>query len=217
MNVSKMFWDRMSAGYDKHMEAYGEAHVRTAEIILQHLHPDDAVLDFGCGTGSFTMEIAARVKTVRGIDLSSKMIRSAERKADDDNRGNVEFYQSTIFDKRWTPGSFDAVVGIGILHLLGNPSKAVRRIRELLKPGGWFVSSTPCRMEDCLPLAIISNSAFFLGRIGISPLMRFLRVSELERVISGGDFRIVEAENHPFDASGDPAYVFARFIAARKV
>jgi 2-polyprenyl-3-methyl-5-hydroxy-6-metoxy-1,4-benzoquinol methylase len=216
VNVSRMFWDKMSTGYDEHMQAYGQAHIRTVENIRKRLRPDDVVLDFGCGTGSYSVEIADRVKTVSGIDLSSKMIRAAKRKAESSNCGNVEFFQSTIFDKRWKRESVDAVVAVGILHLLGNPSKAVRRIHELLKPEGWFISSTPCRIEDSLPLAVISNSAFLLGRIGISPLMRFFHAPELERIISGGDFRIVDAENHPFDASRDPAYVFGRFIAAQK-
>ncbi|MBN1438165.1 MAG: class I SAM-dependent methyltransferase [Anaerolineales bacterium] len=216
MNTSRLFWDGMADGYDDHMGGYGESRIRTVEHIRKYLHPEDMVLDFGCGTGSLAVEIAGRVKAVRGIDLSSKMIRAAKRKAGENACTNAEFFQSTIFDKRWRGESFDAVVAAGILHLLGNPSRAVRRIHELLKPGGWFLSSTPCRIEDSLPLALISNSALVLGRIGISPMMRFFRISELERVVSGGGFRIVEAATIPFGSFEDPAYVFARFLAARK-
>jgi len=212
-----MFWDMLAKNFDEQSEGYKQVHIKTVENAKKYLNAGDLVLDYGCATGTTAIEIADHVKEIHGIDISSKMIDAARRKVAERKIQNIDFAQATIFDKRSTKESFDVVLALGILHLLKDPPKAIQRIYELLKPGGWFVSLTACMGEDKTIPTVINTILFIPSRIGIFPILRFLEVSKLEQSIIRGKFQIVETETLYFDPTHDLPYIVARFIAARKV
>lgn len=59
----------------------------------------------------------------------------------------MSFTKATLFDESLERESFDAVLAFNIFHLLEGAPKALRRIDELLKPGGLLMSVTPCLGE----------------------------------------------------------------------
>lgn len=58
------------------------------------IHPTDVVVDYGCGPGFFTLELARRAQTVIAIDLSAKMLQKAKNKAAKAGAQNIRFLQS---------------------------------------------------------------------------------------------------------------------------
>lgn len=218
MNASERFWDRQSDHFEEHYARLEKQYIQLVEKIRRYLTIGDIVLDYGCAAGTVTCKIAGLAKEVHGIDLSSKMIEAAKRQATERKVQNIDFAQATIFDKRLKGESFDVILALGILHLLDNRKKVVQRINHLLKPGGWFVSSTACIGDDKPIMTLINTVGSFLGKIGILPTMRFFKISELEHLITQGNFQIVETESLPFGSEPpDQAYVFGRFVAAKKV
>jgi 2-polyprenyl-3-methyl-5-hydroxy-6-metoxy-1,4-benzoquinol methylase len=219
MNISAKFWDALANSFDEQEGRYKHAHIKTVENAKKYLNASDLVLDYGCATGTTAFELADQVKEIHGIDISSKMIAAAKRKAAERKIQNIDFTQATVFDKGLKKESFDVILAFGILHLLKDPPKAIQRINELLKPGGVFVSSTAC-MGDNETIPTVMNTILFIpGRIGIFPYFRFLKISELERSITHGGFQIVETETLTFTANPPPdqTYIVGRFIAAKKV
>lgn len=79
------------------------------------------VLDYGCGTGTTSGEIANRVKEIHSIDISSKMIQIAKRKAVASKVENINFFQTDIFDKRYKKESFDVILAFNMLHTVADP------------------------------------------------------------------------------------------------
>ena len=72
------------------------------------------------------------------------MIEIAQAKADADNVKNIAFKRSGI-DEYWVPDqTFDAVLALSILHLLGDKEEVISKVHKMLKPGGVFVTSTVC-------------------------------------------------------------------------
>ena len=59
--------------------------------ILDFLDKEKNVLDVGCGTGGFTLEIAKKSKNVLGIDISGKQILQAEDRLSNSNLTNANF------------------------------------------------------------------------------------------------------------------------------
>lgn len=51
----------------------------------------DRALDFGCGVGRLTLPLAQKCRRITGVDVSSTMIREAEKNASAKKAGNVEF------------------------------------------------------------------------------------------------------------------------------
>jgi ubiquinone/menaquinone biosynthesis C-methylase UbiE len=218
MNISAWFWDSLANSFDEQEGRYKHAHLKAVENAKKYLNASDLVLDYGCATGTTAFEIAGQVKAIRGIDISSKMIAAAKRRAAERQIQDVDFAQATIFDKRLKEEAFDVILALGILHLLKDPPKAIQRIYKLLKPGGRFVSSTACMGDDKTIPTVMNRILFIPSRIGIFPYLRFLEVPYLERSITQGKFQIVETETLTFSANPAPgqAYIVARFIAAKK-
>lgn len=217
MNIAARFWDKQAAGFDAN-EKLDHLRARTTENTRKYLNAGDVVLDYGCGTGIMACAIADHVQRVQGIDISSKMLEIAKAKAAEHGSNNIEFSQATIFDKSLKSESFDVVLAMGILHLLSSRKKVVQRIHQLLKPGGWFISSTAC-IGDNQPIMSLINRLFFIpSLIGLLPNVRFFRVPELEHLISTEEFQIAEAESLSFGSEPpDQSYVFIRFVVAKRL
>ena len=102
------------------------------------------VLDIGCATGTQCDDLAANVKQVAGIDISGKFLKIAEKRKAARNIDNVEFIKTTVFDERFKPGQFDVVMAFYVLHFYEDVDGVIKRIHNLLKPGGLFVLETAC-------------------------------------------------------------------------
>jgi 2-polyprenyl-3-methyl-5-hydroxy-6-metoxy-1,4-benzoquinol methylase len=82
------------------------------------------------------------VKHILATDISDTMIEIAEQKAADAGVNNVSFQQGTLDSLNLEQESFDAVLGLNVLHLLEDVDGTIKQVHQLLKPGGVFVSST---------------------------------------------------------------------------
>ncbi len=91
---------------------------------------DGPVLDVGCGPGRHVLALARRGVVTLGIDVSPPALALARR-------GGAPVLERSIFDRvpatgRWgTALLLDGNLGIG-----GCPTTLLRRVRELVRPGG---------------------------------------------------------------------------------
>lgn len=213
MTKSEKIWNLIASNYDASEEAFLEIHRENLKKTKKYLNPGDVVLDFGCGTGNQSLGVAGDVKEVHGIDISSKMIEIAKIKLDRGKNQNVNFTQTTIFDERLKRGSFDVIMAFNILHYLEDTNEVMQRINELLKPGGYFISSTECMGEEEMKKfsRFLSFSVLFIMKKARIVSSKFYKFSELEDLIFNGSFQIVEAEKLKLR---DLRYYF---IAAKKI
>ena len=180
MDRSEKFWDRIAQNFDRQNnqdDQYDPSYVRT---ITNYLGSSDIVLDFACGTATFSGLIAADVKKIHAIDISSKMLEIARRKAVESDIKNIDFMHATLFDERLETESFNAILAFNILHLLEETPMVVQRICSLLRPGGHFISDTPCLGEKRSLFAIITS---LISRIGVLPYVKDFRIAELKGAI----------------------------------
>lgn len=203
----------IASNYDASEEPFREIHTENLKKTKKYLNTGNLVLDFGCGTGNQSLGVAGDVKEVHGIDISSKMIEIAKIKLEPDKNPNVHFAHTTLFDERLKKESFDVILAFNILHYLEDPHNVMKRINELLKPGGYFISSTECMGEEDKKKfsRLLSLSALFIMKKARIVSSKFYKFSELEDLISNGNFQIVEAEKLKLR---DLRYYF---IAAKKI
>ncbi len=207
---SEKMWNQLAKSWDKPGVSLGENDLKIIEMTKKYLNPSSVVLDYGCATGSIALEIADIAKEVHGIDISSNMIEIAKRKADERNIKNIGFARAAIFDESLKEGTFDVILSLSILHLVENPTQVVGRIKQLLKPGGVFISATPCLGEKAFVSVLMNIPIFFLSKMGLIPSIIFFSGSGLTATIANEGFQIVEQE----DLSVRP--LRERFIVARK-
>jgi ubiquinone/menaquinone biosynthesis C-methylase UbiE len=193
MRNPERFWDRVAKNYDKRSGKKTANLLETIENIKVHLDPEDRVLDFGCGTGEKALGVAGRVQSIRGIDLSSKMIEKASLKAADRQIGNARFSRTDLFDAALRPGSYDAIMAFYVLHLVDDLARVFERIHELLKPDGRLICETPCLGESG---ALVGWLITLLGKSGMLPKIHCFKIAELESTISNAaSLRLVLAES----------------------
>ena len=181
------FWDRIAERYARTPVADEAAYQRKLQVTREYLRPDMEVLEFGCGTGSTAIAHAPLVNHIRAIDISPKMIEIARGKADAGNIGNVSFERATLEDLDLPDGTFDAVMGHSILHLLEDRDDAIARVHRMLKPGGVFVSSTVCITGVLKIIKVIGPIGKFFGLL---PLVRVFTRNELEDSLTAAGFTI---------------------------
>jgi 2-polyprenyl-3-methyl-5-hydroxy-6-metoxy-1,4-benzoquinol methylase len=207
MNKSEKFWNKVANRFDQAEKKDEQISNRIIEKTKKYLGTSNIVLDFGCGTGTISNEIAGHVKMIHAIDISSKMIEIARKKTNGRHIENIEYVHSTIFDEKYKRSSFDVILGFYILHLLENIPEAMHRINELLKPGGLIISATPCLGEKMNFLSIL---LFLESKIGFIPNIKLFKASELKASFANENFGIIETE-----------YLHQRgqqyFIAAKKL
>lgn len=191
MNKSEKFQDKSASKFDQAEKKDEQTNIKIIDRTKKYLKTSDTVLDFGCGTGLISNEIAGNVKLIQAIDISSKMIELAKNKADDRKIQNIDFSHSTIFDERYKSGSFDVILAFYILHLLEDNQKTIQRINDLLKPGGLVISATPCIGEKIF----LNISLSLLSKIGLVPEIKSFKICELEDLIDNGKFEIIENES----------------------
>ncbi|MEX0731735.1 MAG: methyltransferase domain-containing protein [Aquisalimonadaceae bacterium] len=142
MKSSQKFWDKVAPRYAKSPIRDEKSYQKKLAITQEYFRPDWSVFEFGCGTGTTAIIHAPYVKHILATDISGNMLDIAESKARDASIENVRFQQGTLDSLALKEESFDAVLGLNILHLLENVEAAIARVNALLKPGGIFVSST---------------------------------------------------------------------------
>jgi 2-polyprenyl-3-methyl-5-hydroxy-6-metoxy-1,4-benzoquinol methylase len=176
MNNSAKFWDKVSNLFNKPEKEMNPTSTsfKTVEATKKYLNKHDVVLDYGCGPGTITNEIAGSVKTIQAIDISSGMIEVAKRKAEECNLENIDFEQANLFDVRYKKGTFNVILAFNILHYIEDLPQVILRINDLLKPGGLFISATACLGERKIFLRMMM---FLLTKIGLVPRMTFFKTS----------------------------------------
>jgi ubiquinone/menaquinone biosynthesis C-methylase UbiE len=181
---SKAFWDKAARRYAKSPVRDLDTYQKKLSLTQDYFRPDWSVLEFGCGTGSTALAHAHCVKEILATDISGKMLEIASQKARDAGVENVRFQQGTLESLELEAESFDAVLGLNILHLLQNAETAVTRVYEVLRPGGIFVSSTAL-VADIMVLwrALIPA----MQMVGLAPFVnRFTRQTLVSMLINAG-------------------------------
>jgi ubiquinone/menaquinone biosynthesis C-methylase UbiE len=102
------------------------------------LSADWDCLDFGCGTGLVTMQLAPSVRTITGIDSSSGMIDKLNEKILRSPYVNIRTEQCTLNDVNMPTARFHLITSAMTLHHIETPVTLFQTFRTFLLPGGWL-------------------------------------------------------------------------------
>ncbi|WP_181892853.1 class I SAM-dependent methyltransferase [Falsiruegeria mediterranea] len=214
MTQATAFWDGIAERYAKSPIKDVEAYEYSLERTRSYLSAEDNVLELGAGTGSTALLLAPSVARYVASDLSPKMTEIGRTKATDQGVTNVEFIAADVSDPQLAGASYDTVLALNLLHLLPNLTQDLKRIHQMVKPGGLFISKSVCLNAKGLPLRlrlrIMKLAIPLMQMIGKAPFVRSLTIEELEREVSAAGFEIIETGNYP---AAPPS----RYLVARRV
>lgn len=187
------FWDRVAHKYAKARIRDTAGYERTLERCRSLFKASDTVLEIGCGTGTTALQLAPSVARMVGSDVSNAMVAIAREKCIALGCPNAEFSVATAELGPGLEGSYDAVLAFNLLHLIADRPTTFARVDRLLKPGGLFISKTPC-LSEMNPLFRVAVPIMRL--VGKAPFVSFFSAAAIEAEIAGAGFTIEAREWH---------------------
>ena len=139
-------YDSIAADYAAFVDSapYNALYERPAMIsMLPDIH-DARILDAGCGSGWYAMQLLERGATVDGIDLSPAMVDYARvrlRSAGVDERVTLRVADLAL-ELPFADAAFDGIVSPLVMHYMRDWRPALREMRRVLRPDGWLLLST---------------------------------------------------------------------------
>ena len=113
------------------------------EGLAARLGAGGTVLEVGCGTGNFLVQVAKAFPGTRavGVDLDADSLAIAARRiADAGLAGRASARKGTV-EEAVEPGSVDVIVMIEVLHEIAQSVRptVMQQCARALKPGGWLL------------------------------------------------------------------------------
>ncbi len=127
-------WARNAEAFDRTARFYQPLLVSAVGA-----HPDDRVLDIGCGAGRLSLDCARTAGSVLGVDLSGEMLSVARARAASAGLTNVEFSHGDAQVHPFEASAYDVATSRWGTMFFGDPEAAFSNIARALRPSGRLV------------------------------------------------------------------------------
>lgn len=166
------------------------------DFVLQSINHQNIntlkVLDLGCGGGVFSEELAKKNMQVTGIDISDQAINIAinhaiEAKLDITYQAiDVKLFAQNATEK------FDLITCMDMIEHVDNIEEIIGCIRKLLKHNGLlFISTINRNLLSYVGAILFAEYIFKLIPIGMHRYQKFIKPSELTKILSDYNFDII--------------------------
>ncbi|MEJ0024619.1 MAG: methyltransferase domain-containing protein [Rhizomicrobium sp.] len=129
-----------------------QSHFRTRLETLRNwlaaLPPNLSVLDFGCGTGVASAQLASLGHRPTGVDISEKMVETSraalQRSGIPEDRFTFE-HISPDGRGAYLEKTYDGMVSLGVFEYTDDPAALLKLLTTRIRPGGFLIMSGPNR------------------------------------------------------------------------
>lgn len=173
-------------------------------MLSSHLKPGMTVLELGCGTGSFTRELARSGAEVVAIDVSPELLEIANANC---SAPNVQYQIQNAYALSYPEGAFDSIVGSSVLHHL-EIEAAIRDMYRVLRPGGSIYFTEPNMLNP--QIAIQKNVPWVKRKLGDSPDETAFFRWPLQQLLEQIGFRDVRIDPFDFLHPKTPSFLIHR-------
>ncbi len=147
------------------------------------LPPEAAVLDLGCGGGTYVRLLAGLGHRAVGLDYS---LPSLARAVDADPGLKGRYVAGGAYALPFAEGAFDLVVSIGVLQAIDSPERALDEMIRVLTPGGTLV------VEALNDRAVLTRARTLGERLrGVPARVRAYASREVRAWLSARGLRLV--------------------------
>lgn len=150
---TRKFWNKNFKNEYNYMKRGGEIRegemfrweADRMELIAEIIPVVGNVLDVGCGLGSFTRYLKARLPfvDVSGMDFSNYAIKKA-KEIDD----RIDYYVGDVYNMPFEDEQFKTITTGEVLEHLEYPGKFLEECRRVLKKKGRIIITTPIAQDN---------------------------------------------------------------------
>ena len=167
-------------------------------LISSLIDNNSSVVDIGCGTGRLEFQLASKCKSVTGIDLSSKNIKTALNNPNKTHLDNIEFIHGSSEELIKNNRRFDYAVITYVIHEIPvnerkNFLRTINEIADKIIIGDYLVP----RVRGVWNL-LNEVVEFAAGRDHYKNYKSFVHNGGISSLIKENNFEIIkEIKNHP--------------------
>jgi 2-polyprenyl-3-methyl-5-hydroxy-6-metoxy-1,4-benzoquinol methylase len=160
------------------------------------------LLDIGCGRGHLLRAARKRGWQVTGFDVDPETVEEVATEFD------LEIHSGDFMDLELAPHSFDVVAMHHVLEHLKDPAAVLRRVREILRPGGLLFVALP-NIDGLSSTIKFSLEKMGLRKKGIGSYydadhhLFYFSPQSLGRFLDGQGFKTVATQSAPKVRTGD--------------
>jgi ubiquinone/menaquinone biosynthesis C-methylase UbiE len=129
------YWSKFANTYDEDVKYIGGEAIQQA--LIEKLSQEselEELIEFGCGAGFYTKALAVNASHVMATDLSDEMLAMARIQLK--NLQNVTIEKADCESTAFPDGKFDSIFMANLVHVIENPSIALKESYRILKDGG---------------------------------------------------------------------------------
>ncbi|WP_425258848.1 class I SAM-dependent methyltransferase [Rubrivivax sp. RP6-9] len=182
-----------------------EATLRRVQALLA---PAQSVLEIGCGTGTTALRLAGGTRQLLATDVSAAMVAIAREKLARQPCPQLRFEVADAESRCVDDAQHDVVLAFNVLHLLGDLDRALDATLASLKPGGLFVSKTPClgEMHPVVPRLLVP----LMRAVGRAPAVLVFDARQLQSALERHGLGIETVERHGTQRKDMRVFIVAR-------
>ena len=144
--MTTTLFDKWTSRYDRWFETPCGILVKQyeSELLLTLLNPlpGEKILDVGCGTGVFTIDVMAFGPMITGIDISEPMLRKAVHKMDKTAGTAFTGICGDMCALPFADNYFDKVLSMTAIEFIKDAKQAVAELARVTRKGGTIVLAT---------------------------------------------------------------------------
>ncbi|ESQ16685.1 MAG: methyltransferase domain-containing protein [Thiohalocapsa sp. PB-PSB1] len=152
------------------------------------------ILDLGCGQGHITERIrqAVNAAQISGLDYSVSAVEYAHK-----NFPQIDFAVGDAYDSPYARQFFDVVVCNNLWEHVPDPLFLLNRVKQVIKPGGYLIVSTPSRYRlGNMVNVIMGKPVKFLSKFHVTEYT----VGQVEEQLTYGGFKVKRIISRPISA-----------------
>jgi len=202
------FWNRVARKYAADPIADVAGYETTLKRVQALLSPEHTVLEIGCGTGTTALRLAASTRRMLATDVSAEMIAIAREKLASQPLAKLRFGVADAETAALGGARHDAVLAFNVLHLVSDLDLGLQAILSTIKPGGLFISKTPClaEMNPLIPRLIVP----LMRALGKAPHVLVFDTAQLRSAFERHGFAIEAVERHGTKRKDIRVFIVAR-------
>ena len=147
----EQFYQRHAHGYEskfrlpflRRIRQREEEQIRAFLLKYFDLQKQGHLMEWGCGSGIFTIFMAQAGFRIRAVDISPAMLEQLDAKLEANQISNVETDQSDVETIPVPTPKLRGLYAIGLLEYAKDPAALVGRIPQFIQPGGIAVLTAP--------------------------------------------------------------------------
>jgi len=129
------------------------------------------VLDYGCGSGYGSQMLALEASSIVAVDISKDAIDFASKNYP---ANNIDFKTLNQFDNIPENKKFDVITSFQVIEHISDENKYIERLKNLLKPGGYLIISTPDKTSRLVNMIQKPWNIFHIKEYSSRSLFRLL-------------------------------------------